>query len=87
MIANSPLNQLLAAYRSAAVTEREKGSYFEELIRTYLRHEPTYTDLYSDVWTYADWANLQGLDKRDAGTLHRAIAVGRLHQLAAGRGN
>ena len=27
----------------------------------------TYRDLYSDVWTYADWAQQQGLDKRDAG--------------------
>lgn len=61
------LSSLLDSYRQAAVTEREKGTYFEELIRTYLRNEATYKDLYSDVWTYADWAKAQGLDKRDAG--------------------
>ena len=33
----------------------------------YLRNEATYQDLYSDVWTYSDWAALQGLDKRDTG--------------------
>ncbi|MEI6608277.1 MAG: restriction endonuclease, partial [Deltaproteobacteria bacterium] len=61
------LNNLLNSFRNAAVTEREKGTYFEELICTYLRNEAIYRDLYSDVWTYADWATAQGLDKRDTG--------------------
>ncbi|CAJ3224789.1 DEAD/DEAH box helicase [Burkholderia pseudomallei] len=61
------LEKLLDTFRHAAVTEREKGTYFEELIVTYLRNEATYGDLYSDVWTYAEWADLQGLDKRDTG--------------------
>lgn len=61
------LNNLLDGFRNAAATEREKGTYFEELICTYLRNEAIYRDLYSDVWTYADWAGDQGLDKRDAG--------------------
>lgn len=61
------LEKLLNAFRHAAVTEREKGTYFEELIVCYLRNEATYRDLYSEVWTYAEWADLQGLDKRDAG--------------------
>lgn len=61
------LHTLLDTYRNASVTEREKGTYFEELIITYLRTEATYRDLYSDVWTYADWAMAQGMDKRDAG--------------------
>jgi predicted helicase len=33
----------------------------------YLRNEPTYRDLYSDVWTYADWAGAQRLEKKDTG--------------------
>lgn len=61
------LEQLLDTFRTAAVTEREKGTYFEELIVCYLRNEATYRDLYSDVWTYAEWADSQGLDKRDTG--------------------
>lgn len=61
------LQQVLKSYRDAAVTEREKGTYFEELIITYLRYEATYKDLYSNVWTYADWANEQGLDGKDTG--------------------
>ncbi|MDF3091166.1 DEAD/DEAH box helicase [Burkholderia semiarida] len=61
------LEMLLDTFRQTAITEREKGTYFEELIVTYLRNEATYRDLYSDVWTYSEWANLQGLDKRDTG--------------------
>lgn len=63
----SPLTAILDAYRDASVTEREKGTYFEELIVCYLRNEATYKDLYSDVWTYSQWAELQGLPKNDAG--------------------
>ena len=63
----SPLKKLLTSFRNAAVTEREKGTYFEELCIQYLRHEASYQDLYSDVWTYAEWAEQQGLPKKDAG--------------------
>jgi predicted helicase len=63
----STLGNLLDGYRSAAMTEREKGTYFEELMLCYLRNEATYKDLYDKVWTYADWAREQALDKRDAG--------------------
>lgn len=61
------LTGLLDTFRESAVTEREKGSYFEELMLAYLRNEASYRDLYAKVWTYADWAGEQGLDKRDAG--------------------
>ena len=63
----SALSELLNTFRHAAVSEREKGTYFEELIMAYLRNEATYRDLYSDVWTYAEWATIQGLDGRDIG--------------------
>ncbi len=61
------LQKLLNTYRQASVTEREKGTYFEDLICTYLRNEATYRDLYTKVWSYADWAREQGLDARDTG--------------------
>ena len=61
------LQTLLATYGDASQTHREKGTYFEDLILTYLRNEATYRDLYSQVWTYADWAREQGLDARDTG--------------------
>jgi predicted helicase len=61
------LNRILDSYRQTAATEREKGTYFEELILCYLRHEASYRDLYREVWRYAEWADQQGLDKRDTG--------------------
>ena len=64
---DTPLQKILAAFRTAAVTEREKGTYFEELICVYLRNEATYRDLYAKVWTFADWAREQGNDGRDTG--------------------
>jgi hypothetical protein len=51
----TPLQTILESYRASSQTEREKGSYFEELIRTYLRFEASYADLYSEVWLFADW--------------------------------
>lgn len=63
----STLHDLLDTYRNAAVTEREKGTYFEELICAYLRNEAKYKDDYEQVWTYAEWAREQGMDARDTG--------------------
>ncbi|MCU0823965.1 MAG: hypothetical protein MUF77_04925 [Leptospira sp.] len=57
---HSPLAALLYNFRNASKTEREKGTYFEELIQTYFRNEPYYKDYYSDVWMYSDWAKLEG---------------------------
>jgi len=77
------LIRLLDTYREAAASEREKGSYFEELILAYLRTEPSYRDLYSEVWTYADWAKAQGLDGRDTGIdlVARTQGTGEFHAI------
>jgi len=65
----SALQNLLASFRNAAVTEREKGTYFEELIVCYLKNEATYRDLYSDVWPFGEWAEQygNGWSKKDTG--------------------
>ncbi|OQS35921.1 DEAD/DEAH box helicase [Chromobacterium haemolyticum] len=65
----SALQNLFASFRNTAVTEREKGTYFEELIICYLKNEATYRDLYSDVWTFAEWAEQygHGWNKKDTG--------------------
>ncbi|MFH6563275.1 DEAD/DEAH box helicase [Aeromonas caviae] len=63
----SALNNILNTYRQLSQSEREKGTYFEELVRAYLTNEPTYADLYSDVWMYADWAKLYGRNAKDVG--------------------
>lgn len=77
------LSNLLDSYRSAALTEREKGTYFEELICVYLRNEATYRDLYDQVWTYVDWAKGQGLSGKDAGIdlVARTQGTGEYHAI------
>lgn len=63
----SALQELLNSYRQESKTEREKGTYFELLIKDFLKHDPTYSPSFSDVWTYAEWAAIQGIDSRDTG--------------------
>lgn len=63
----SALQDLLASYRNASKTEREKGTYFELLTKDFLKSDPTYSPQFSDVWTYAEWADHQGIIKRDDG--------------------
>ena len=63
----TPFQQILSTFRSVSKSEREKGTYFEELIRTYLRHEPIYADLYSDVWLLNEVPDGVGISKKDAG--------------------
>lgn len=63
----SALNDLLAKYRESSKTEREKGTYFEDLICDFLKNDPVQSDQYDAVWTYVDWANEQGLSGKDTG--------------------
>ncbi|MBA5608281.1 DEAD/DEAH box helicase [Duganella sp. FT3S] len=77
------LHDLLDTYRQASLSEREKGTYFEDLIATYLRNEATYRDLYDKVWTYVDWAKEHGLDGRDTGIdlVARTQGTGETHAI------
>lgn len=79
----SALHQLLDSFRGAAVTEREKGTYFEELTVCYLRNEPQYRDLYETVWTYRAWAEKQGISGKDTGIdlVARTRATGEFHAI------
>ena len=63
----SELQNLLNRYRKSAKTEREKGEYFELLIKNFLKNDPMYADLFTNVWTYAEWARTEGLNESDTG--------------------
>ncbi|ABZ96123.1 Helicase (plasmid) [Leptospira biflexa serovar Patoc strain 'Patoc 1 (Ames)'] len=80
---HSPLLSILFQFRNASKTEREKGTYFEELIQTYFRNEPYYKDYYSDVWMYSDWAKLEGKDARDVGIdiVAKTRSTGEIHAI------
>lgn len=64
---STPLRQLLAQYRAAAKTEREKGTYFERLALAFIKHDPGMAQEYEDVWTFTDWAKVHRLDGKDIG--------------------
>ncbi|KPA22698.1 type I restriction enzyme EcoKI subunit R [Shimia sp. SK013] len=63
----SALDRILDGFRNAAVTEREKGTYFERLALAYLRNDPIQTQQFSEVWTYGDWAKENGWTGKDTG--------------------
>lgn len=77
------LAQLLAIYRNSAMSEREKGTYFEELILAYLRNEATYRDLYRQVWTWAEWAPANGFTAKDDGIdlVAEVAGTGEIHAI------
>ena len=62
-----PLHALLEALRASSASEREKGTYFEDLILSYLRNEPVYRDLFSRVWRWAEWGPEHGFSAKDDG--------------------
>ena len=84
------LTTLLDSFRRSAASEREKGSYFERLVKVYLLTEPYYADLYGgQVWLWEEWraqAALRGLGDvgADAGIdLVAQTAGGELHAIQA----
>lgn len=50
------LDDLLDAIEGTSLTQRDKGTRFETLVREWLTNEPSYSDLFTEVQTYADWA-------------------------------
>ena len=48
----TPFNELLNQYRSAARSQREKGTYFERLTKIWLEHAPTQAGRYARVLVY-----------------------------------
>ncbi|WP_232820710.1 DEAD/DEAH box helicase family protein [Thalassobius sp. I31.1] len=61
------LQEILNTYRQAARTEREKGDYFEKLVRVFLENDDTQKQFYSEVVPFADWAKSQGWSNVDTG--------------------
>jgi predicted helicase len=58
------LRSLLQTYRAKAISEREKGTYFEQLTKVWLEDAPTQRAQFKRVLTFADWANENRQDQR-----------------------
>jgi len=63
----TPLRQLLAQYRAASKSEREKGTYFERLAVAFIKNDNGMQQEYEDCWLFGDWAKANRLDGRDIG--------------------
>lgn len=61
------LQELFDIYRSSSRSEREKGDYFERLIRVFLEKDDTQKQYFSEVVPFADWARSQGWNTTDTG--------------------
>ncbi len=61
------LQDILSAYRDSARDEREKGDYFERLVRVYLENDALQKQYYSKVVPFADWAKSQDWSATDTG--------------------
>ncbi|MFT3810067.1 MAG: DEAD/DEAH box helicase family protein [Micropepsaceae bacterium] len=61
------LRDLLEKYRAGSASEREKGTYFERLVKVWLENAPTQRDQFSRVLTFGEWAKENRADQRDTG--------------------
>lgn len=61
------LQELFNIYRSSSRSEREKGDYFERLVRVFLEMDDTQKQYYSEVIPFAEWAKAQGWNTTDTG--------------------
>jgi len=63
----SALSALLEQLRSGNLSERDKGTRFEELATWYFRSEPVYKDRFDKVQSYGDWARDNNRQATDDG--------------------
>ena len=68
----SALNTLLEQFEKATLSQRDKGTSFENLIIKFFQFEPYYKSQYTNVQTYAQWVDEHGssfglVNKTDAG--------------------
>jgi len=61
------LQELLDSFRLASHSEREKGDYFERLVRVFLQNDDIQKQFYSAVEPFSEWAKAQGWSQTDIG--------------------
>src|SRR5690606_13914200 len=81
------LQAILSQFRDLTLTERDKGTSFENLMVQYFKTEPFYKQQYADVVSYADWVDQFGSElgvetKKDTGIDLVAITTdGAIHAI------
>ena len=69
------LDRLLDSYRTAAISERDKGTAFEKLVTAWLVTDPVQAQRFRSVQLWSEWARSRGRDRSDTGI----DLVGTLH--------
>lgn len=64
---SSALKDLFERYRTGSKSEREKGTYFENLAKVFFENDPQYVQRFDKVWTYAEFAAERGISGQDTG--------------------
>lgn len=60
-------DNLVNQINNSAETQRDRGSYFEYLVRAYFQNEPTYKNEFKNVWMLVDVPEEYGIPKTDIG--------------------
>lgn len=79
--ATTPLQALsfkdvLQKFRDTSFTQKEKGTRFERLMRSWLRTDPRYSGFFSEVWLWEDFPSRGDFGGKDTGI----DLVGRTHE-------
>lgn len=61
----STIYEVLDELRASAISESDKGTKFERLMKAYLRVDPVFADQFSDVWLWSEYPDRAG--KPDTG--------------------
>lgn len=60
-------DQLIQQINENNKEQRDRGTAFEYLVQAYLKHEPLYKNMYSDVWMLSEVPESESIPKKDTG--------------------
>lgn len=60
-------DQLIQQINENNREQRDRGTAFEYLVQAYLKHEPLYKNMYSDVWMLSEVPESESIPKKDTG--------------------
>ncbi len=61
------INEVLKQFREKTITEREKGASFERLMKAWLKTDPRYAELFSDIWLWDEFPSRADFGGKDTG--------------------
>ena len=60
-------DDLISQIKIVGLTQRDRGTYFEYIVRAYLQNDPTYKNEFKNVWLLTDVPVEYGIPKTDIG--------------------